>query len=320
MLAVAALALLALAAPAARAAPVLDAEGIAVRYEPRDRGRAEQALRTVPGIADEVARRLGVAPPRPLLVVLAEGDAQLDRAVEELTRGRGRAPPWALAVAIPGAGAVVVRARRLEVLSWNDLRPTLAHELAHLALASGSGRMPRFLDEGLAMWAEGRRLSRAERTSLERRARGGDLPALADLEAGFPAHAEEAHAAYLQSLGFVEWLEAAAGPEGIAAFVRRVDAGEPWEAAFERAFDAPLRGAEIAFAAELARSYSLARDVWESASILTLAAVLVVIAFVRWRRKRPALMASLDRLPSEAEASPSDLDGSPSPGSGGEMK
>ncbi len=289
----------------ASAAPVLEAPGLRVHYQERDEARARQAVALFRDVAADIETRLGLAPPAPLDVYLSENDAAFERVVGELAAG-ARPPGWALAVAIPGGSggpAVVVRASRLEVLSWNDLRPTLAHELAHLALAR-AGRIPRWLNEGLALYAEGRRTAPEEQTRLQRHARAGDLPELADLARDFPAHAEEAQLSYLESLALVESLEAAAGAPAIRDFLRRLEGGEPFDRAFERAFEAPLRGYEIVWRADLARRYSLARDVWERASILTFAALLAIPVFVRYLWRRRKLLRAMD----EAETPPPPAD------------
>ncbi|HVY60732.1 MAG TPA: hypothetical protein VHF22_03725 [Planctomycetota bacterium] len=280
--------------------PVLTLPGVRVEYAERDAAAARRTGETIRGIEGDVGARLGVAVPEPVDVVLAESDPAFDR--EFAARGgRGAAPAWALAVAIPDAASIVVRTTRLEAFTDNDLRLTLAHELAHLALGTISPSLPRWLDEGLAEWASGRRLASAERTTLERLARSGTLATLEELEAGFPLHADEAHVAYVESLAFVEALAAGAGPDSIPRFLRALAGGTPFARAFERAFDAPLRGVEIAWRADLASRYSIARDLYERGSLYTLLALLLVVAFARYRRKRAALLSAMGEPPPPRE-------------------
>jgi hypothetical protein len=280
--------------------PVLTVPGVRVEYAERDAGQARRTAEIVRGVEAEVAARLGVRVPDPVDVALAESDPAFDRIFASLG-GRGRPPEWALAVAIPDAAAIVVRTTRLEAFTENDLRLTLAHELAHLALGQ-LPRLPRWLDEGLAEWASGRRLTPAERTSLERLARAGTLATLDELEDGFPLYAEEAHVAYVESLAFVEALAASPGePEPIPRLLRAVAAGTPFPRAFERTFDAPLRGVEIGWRADLASRYSIVRDLFERGSLYTLVAILAIVAFVRYRRKRAHLLAAMGEPPPPPE-------------------
>jgi hypothetical protein len=296
-------ALLSLLCPTAADAALLEAPGgIRVHFQPHDSAAARRAAAETREISDDIERRIGVAPPAPLDVHIAENDAAFNRIVGALAAG-AEPPAWALAVAIPGAKAVVIRASRLQILTWNDLRPTLAHELAHLALGR-VGPIPRWFNEGLAEWAAGRRLSQEERTLLERLAHSGDLPSLEDLARSFPPHAAEAQVSYLVSLAFVESLADDLGARTVPELVRRIEAGEPFDRAFERAFDAPLRGYELTWRVRMAERYSLARDLWERASLLTVAAILVICAFIRYLFKRRKLLQSMPDLDSGPEEEP----------------
>jgi hypothetical protein len=268
-----------------------------ITYTESDAPAARRTAAIAGAVAAEVAEKLGVAPPEPFEVVLAPSDAAFDREVARLG-GRGVPPAWALAVALPDANALVVRTPRLEAFTDADLRPTLAHEVAHLALGALPERVPRWLDEGLAMWASGRTLGANERTTLERLARAKTLSSLEDIERDFPAYEDEAHLAYVESLGFVSWL--AAEPDGEAhlrALVREVSAGMSFPRAFERAFGAPVHGAELVFRADTAARYSLIRDLTERGSLYTLVALLAVVAFVRYRRQRARLLAAMGEPP-----------------------
>ena len=156
------------------------------------------------------------------------------------------------------------------------------------------------------MWASGQRLTRDEQTSLERLARRKDLPPLAEIAAAFPPHAAEAQIAYLASLSLVQTLEAWSGAPSIAALIDRLMAGDPFEAAFERAFGAPLNGVELAWRAELSKRYSLWRDLWHSTTLLSVAAVLAVIAFLRYWFRRKRLLTQMDA--SEADEGVPNID------------
>jgi hypothetical protein len=296
-------ALLLLSVPAGARADTLERPGLVVRYDPIDAARAAAAADLVRTVGGRVAAQLGEPLPAPLSVELAKNDAAFDRVVEALS---GAPPPrWALAVAVPARRAIVIRAGRLAPATRNDLVPTLAHELAHVVLAPVLA--PRWLDEGLAMWAEGRRLSGGERNELGALARRDALPALEDLAFSFPPHAEQAATAYLESLAFVEALLADFGEPALRAFIARLARAVPLEEAFERTFEAPLSAYEKAFRRDLAKRYSFWRELFERGSLWTLAGVLAIIAFARyWWRRRRALreMEAAERGPEEDRADP----------------
>ncbi|MBL7209228.1 MAG: peptidase MA domain-containing protein [Dehalococcoidia bacterium] len=93
-------------------------------------------------------------------------------------------------------------------LDWG--KRTIAHELAHLvihqAIFSGYGmQLPTWLDEGLAMYAEGE-LSIEMRRTLEDAIYQGKLFSVKSLSSSFPAQFEAAYLAYAQSYSLVEFL------------------------------------------------------------------------------------------------------------------
>jgi hypothetical protein len=199
---------------------------------------------------------------------------------------------------------VVIRSARIEVATANDLGTTLRHEIAHLALAREA--LPRWLDEGLSMWASGERLSPAERSLLGAEARSGELPRLDEIEAAFPPHEERAHLAYAESLAFIESLEARFGETRLRALFAAARRA-PLEEAFADAFGSPLSACEAEFRRSLAESWSWLRDLVYGASAITVAALVAVVAFVRYRLRRRRALEEMEREASgeEAEAPPS---------------
>jgi len=94
------------------------------------------------------------------------------------------------------------------------LDSVLTHELTHAAVRELSrDRAPGWLQEGLAQWREGRRLTRHD---LQRLFSGRALIPLADLETRFArADLEAARTSYAEALGLVEFLLAERGEGAI---------------------------------------------------------------------------------------------------------
>ncbi len=200
-------------------------------------------------------------------------------------------------MAIPHASAIAIRAERLDLIGPNALGATLRHEIAHVALARHAPGLPRWLDEGLAQWAAGRRLGPAERGALEAAARAGELPPLEEIARAFPARHDEADLAYAASLVFVEALVREFGEPRLRAFVRTIPR-RGVEAAFEDAFAISLAAYGAALRERLAASWSFWRDLAYGASAITVAALLAVVAYLRYRRWRRRALAAMR----EAEA------------------
>jgi len=149
-------------------------------------------------------------------------------------------PEWASGLTIPSRMTVLMAPANPE---WER---TLAHELAHIAVALAADRrpVPRWFNEGYAMqvshdWD-------VERIAmLSGAAVTGRLYPFASLTAGYPPGAGQADLAYAQSFHMVRWLEGEFG-EGLGRAIlaeMRVQ-GVSWVQAFERVTGQPFSQAE----------------------------------------------------------------------------
>jgi len=102
-------------------------------------------------------------------------------------------------------------------LEWG--KKAVAHELGHLitqqvTVSPYGETRPYWLDEGLAMHAEGEQ-SEADREELKRSIEDGRIASLQSLSSPFPADPQEAYFAYAQSQSVIEYLVKTQGKEKI---------------------------------------------------------------------------------------------------------
>lgn len=177
--------------------------------------------RELAGTAARAADWPGLGPraPAPFRLVLVPNAHVLD----SLTHGR--APRWGSAIALPGERIVVLRA------DDPDLRRTMRHELAHLALHQAvSVRLPLWFDEGYAALAAGE-WERLGNLELNLAVVRGATPDLAELDGALRASASTAEAAYGLAVSAVAEL-ARRNPSGtLTPLLARLQAGEDFEAA-----------------------------------------------------------------------------------------
>lgn len=234
-------------------------------------------------------------PASPVNVYLGTTDAEYDR----LGQTYGGAPPrgWSLATAYPSRGVVVVRMGSVDVLGSNNARTTLRHEVAHLFIHQlerrGGQRVPLWLNEGLAEWLSGRRLSPDERNRLRVAARGGTLIPFDTLVSRMPPHDDDVALAYLQALGFVEFLVSRSGEGAVTDLCRWLALGDSVHNAFRNAVDAAPGALESAWVDGLERGYSLVWDLIFRVNVIMVCSLLAVIAYVRMRRVRKRRLDAL---------------------------
>ena len=244
---------------------------------------------------EDVEAVLGLpVPPRPRAIV-APDDGEFLRRFAALTGG-GAPPPGAVAIAFPDLGLILLHQRALLGGTDADLPSTLRHELAHLALGPLQrriGRLPRWLEEGLAELCSGRRADLAERSTLGNWARAGALPRLETLAAAFPPHAAAGSRAYLVSLSFLAWVEAREGGGGARRLLQALARGDDLDLAFEAATGQVQVDAERLWADELAAREPLLPGFLLRLDVLSLAGVLALLAILRHVLRNRRLRAEL---------------------------
>jgi len=277
---------------------------LVVDRRPRDAVLARGAMALFAESRGVVEARLGAKlgdpPPR---LVLTSSDADFRERHLELA---GTPPAsWALAIAVPSKRVMVLRADRLA--AGNDfLEPTLRHELAHLVLGAVARRsghaLPRWLDEGLAMYAENAAFTRSDELELGAAASAGTLETFASLERNFPPHAPQAERAYKMSLGFVLWLDRK--PGGAHAIVAKIDAGARPEDAVREVAGEPAGEAEAEWKLDLAARSSVFESLvrsstfwWGMVSVLALLAFLRQAILTRRLRKKMERAEMLEQAP-----------------------
>ena len=121
-----------------------------------------------------------------------------------------RLPDWGAGCAFPAQGRIFVH---LEQRDPAALRRTLVHELAHLSLfrAAGRARLPRWFDEGVAMWLA-REWQHRQSLAMGVAVLADRVHSLEELESllGFPE--SEARRAYAESFSAALFLHKVGGP------------------------------------------------------------------------------------------------------------
>ena len=115
----------------------------------------------------------------------------------------------------------------------------MIHELAHLLVSDLTfncfGDLPTWLEEGLAMYAEGD-LTDYQRISLEAAIASDDLISLRSLNSSFPADHSGAHLSYAQSWSLVDYLITAYGWPKMQSLLDMFAEGATYEQAIKRVY------------------------------------------------------------------------------------
>ena len=134
-------------------------------------------------------------------------------------------------------------------LDWG--KKAVAHEMGHLltqqVMVSPYGEIrPYWLDEGLAMHAEGEQ-SEAYKKEMQKSIEDGRIATLLSLTSPFPASPEDAFFAYAQSQSVIEYLINTCGKEKINELLKLLDDGYSVDDALTRVYGFNLSGLDDAW-------------------------------------------------------------------------
>jgi len=124
---------------------------------------------------------------------------------------RRAVPEWSQAVAFTGQGLIVLRLATAEDIKSSP--QVLLHELTHIFIAARypEQRIPRWLNEGLAQYLSGQRLSVQQKVFLANAVSAKKIIALSAIDSVLGYSAPRAHLAYAQSLAAVDFIVRAYG-------------------------------------------------------------------------------------------------------------
>jgi hypothetical protein len=278
------------APPGELALPEVHARGRIVVHA--EAGLAELAARLAVRADRDLAR---IAGDLPGLAVPARVEIRVVRDAADMPRaappGRG-APVWAAGVAYPDLGVLVLALHRGGTPL--DIEHTATHELAHLALGAALGdRAPHWLHEGFA-WQHSPDLGMDRAETLAGMAWLGSVIPLDRLDASFPAAELPASRAYAESYDFVSFLARRGRWDDRAddgdrwpfrRFLRYTAAGGTLDEAAVKAYGRPLAVLFDEWRADLRGRYFYFPAAALVGALWLIAAVLLVLAWLRRRRQ-----------------------------------
>ena len=140
---------------------------------------------------------------------------------------RGWVPTWSAAVAYPSLNLIIMKSPRVMRGGHVDLEKIFKHELTHIAVGRafrGKEEVPRWLDEGLAMY-ESREWSFSRVSTMTKAVLTDSLIPLSEITTSFPREVARAELAYAQSFYLISFLVSKFGRERFHRFIREYTRG-----------------------------------------------------------------------------------------------
>ena len=275
--------------PGSIALPVVMAgDGVIVRAEAGLDALASRVAGQAPAVLARIREDLVDLPaPAQVEIRLVKQARDLGAAAP---RGRG-APEWASGVAYPRSGVVVVAARKDS--EFIDVDSVVAHELSHLALGAAlHGRAPRWLDEGFA-FLHAPELSLDRVQILTGMVWFNNVIPLPELDSAFWQDKGVVDRAYAQSYDLAAFLarrgrHSHSDDDGnrwpFRRFLASLAAGQSLDDAAREAYAATARDLFEEWRGNLRDRYLIIPAGLFGAALWVVAALLLVLGFLRRRR------------------------------------
>jgi hypothetical protein len=193
-------------------------------------------------------------------------------------------PGYAAGVAYSRLGLVLLTLTPQYPRARHDLLEIFRHELAHVALyeAAGGRHLPRWFDEGFAVFASGE-TSAARLQTLWTATLADTLIPLKDLVHLFPADPTDVSIAYAQAADVVRFLVRREERHRFAGMISRIRQGQSFEQALESAYGTSVAMLEQEWREDVGKRYTF-WPVLVSGTVVWVG-IIGLFAF-GWRRRR----------------------------------
>jgi len=198
-------------------------QAILFYFHPQDKKLMKSLIDDAEALRREVIKDLGIDFKEKTKVYLAPSF----RKYQELQPG-GEVPSWSAAVVYPSLNLIIIRSPRATKGKSIDLRKILKHEFTHIALGkafSGKREIPRWLNEGLAMY-ESREWDFSRVSTIMRAVLTDSLIPLSEITYWFPFEADKAELAYSESFYLISFLISQYGKESFHRFLKEYSSGK----------------------------------------------------------------------------------------------
>ena len=199
----------------------------------------------------------------------------------------GQAPDWSIGVAYPASNTIVLKLT-------GDVRRTLRHEMAHLALHSVVERVPVWFEEGYASRAAGE-WSRLEALRVNWALMAGAEPSFHQVIRDIRSGAAHAETAYALATAAVLFLERLGGDRGLEPLLLNLAESQNFDRALRATHHVTLGQFEVLWQRDLRKRYGW---VLFFGSLTVFWACLAVLLLSLWglrRRRDKQRRAALDQ-------------------------
>lgn len=206
-------------------------------------------------------------------------------------------PSWSAGVAYPGLNLIILKSPRAIKGGRIDLDKVLKHELTHIAVGRafvGREEVPRWLDEGLAMY-ESREWDFSRVSAITRAVLTDSLIPLSQITDRFPHEATRAELAYVQSFYLVSFLVSKYGKDKFHEFIREYGSGTGLEKVLIKVYSLRWDEFEERWKDYLKLRFSWIPIITSTTTLWFLVTIVFILGYVRKKKVKRQIFEQWER-------------------------
>jgi len=238
----------------------------------------QQLIQNADSMANEISESMGFKLKEKVSVYIVKDYTEL----KPIQPPGARIPFWAIGVAFPSKNLIFLLKK-----NQTHLAKTFRHEVSHILLGhafKGKQRIPRWLDEGLAM-------IQADEWSLSRLSKmtsgvlTGSLIPMDDIVSSFPIDLREAELAYCQSFYFISFLKGKFGSNAFKDFLKEYSRHKDFQRAIRKTYDIGWHQMEELWLDYLKLRFSWIPIITSTSTLWFVTSLIFIFGYIRKKQK-----------------------------------
>jgi len=210
---------------------------------------------------------------------------------------RGEIPFWTVGIAYPSLNLIIIKSPRAVKKGHIDLRKVFTHEFTHIALGGafrGREKVPRWLDEGLAMY-ESREWNLSRISTITRAVLTDSLIPLSEITHSFPQEADRAELAYSESFYLISFLISQYSKDSFHRFIKDYSGGKGLKEVLMEVYGIKWEGLEESWRNYLKLRFSWIPIITSTTALWFLVTIVFILGYLRRRRSNRLKLEEWER-------------------------
>ena len=261
-------------------------------FHARDERSMKSLIDQAEGLRREIIEALGIDLEERTKVYLAPSL----RRFQEI-QPRGEIPLWSVAVAYPSLNLIIMKSPRAAKRGHIDLGKVFKHEFTHIAVGrafKGKDKVPRWLDEGLAIYVS-REWNLSRVSTMTRAVLTDSLIPLSEITHWFPREPDRAELAYSEGFYLISFLISQYGKESFHRFIRIYSGGKGLKEVLMEVYGIGWEELEEEWRDYLKLRFSWIPIVTSTTTLWFLVTIAFILAYLRRRKATRLKLEALER-------------------------